>query len=150
MAAAWASIADVAELTGVTVTDAQLLQAQSQVELRVGRTYAAGTNIGARDLRWLKKAVAYQVVWMLDQADLLTRSDTNGAVIQDGQHIEVTKEGLTLAPLARVALKRLTWRGNRSVRTESTLAMVRGTGNPAALSVGAVYDYPGDRWHREV
>jgi len=150
MADPWATPADVAEIAGAEVTDAQIRQAQAVVELRVGRTAEATPHIRGRDLRWLKQAVAYQAVWMADQPDLFTRSETSGPVIQDGIHISQTPQAQTMAPLALVALRRLSWRGNRSVHTESTLRTVRGEANPAALGVGAVYDYDGyERWRSE-
>ncbi len=150
MGAPWANVTDVAEITGVGVTDAQLRLAQNQVELRVGRTSDA-TGIGARDLRWLKRAVAYQAVWAKDQPDLLTRSETDGAVIQDGVHINQTAQAQQMAPLAMVALRRLSWRGNRTVSVTSTLAGPRAIGaNPASLAVGAVFDYDGfENWRNE-
>lgn len=150
MGAPWATPEDVAEITGVTVNLAQLRLAQNQVELRVGRTSDA-TGIGSRDLRWLKRAVAYQAVWAKDQPDLLTRSETIGAVIQDGIHMSQTPEQQQMAPLALVALRRLSWRGNRTTYTRSTLAAApRGLANPAALAVGGVFDYEGyENWRRE-
>lgn len=150
MGAPWASVTDVAEITGVTVTDPQLLLAQNVVELRVGRTSDA-TGIGARDLRWLRRAVAYQAVWAAEQPDLLTRSETEGAVIQDGVHINQSAQAQQMAPLALVALRRLSWRGNRTVQAASTLAgPIRGLANPAALAVGGVFDYEGyEHWSSE-
>lgn len=150
MGAPWASVADVAEITGAGVTDAQLRQAQMQVELRVGRTSDA-TGIGARDLRWLKRAVAYQAVWAAAQPDLLTRSETTGAVIQDGIHVDQSAQAQQMAPLAMTALRRLSWRGNRAIVVNSTLAAApRAGANPATLAVGAVFDYDGyERWLNE-
>lgn len=150
MGAPWATVDDVAEVTGVTVTDTQLRLAQMQVELRVGRTSDA-TGIGSRDLRWLKKAVAYQAVWAKDQPDLLTRSETTGAVIQDGVHVQQSAQAQQMAPLALASLRRLSWRGNRTVSVTSTLAGPRAIGaNPASLAVGAVFDYDGyENWRNE-
>jgi hypothetical protein len=144
----WATAAEVTDITGETPAADVLLRAAADIELAVGRTQDA-TWIPARDLRWLKRAVAYQAAWLPSQPDHLTRSETTGAVIQDGAHVEVTKAGQRYAPLAISAMKRLTWRGNRSVHTESTLATKRG---PYALGVDGVvsiFDYQGETWHQE-
>lgn len=148
MADPWASDADVTEITGATVTPAQLAQAQTAIETVTGRTAEATARIGPRDLRWLKRAVAYQAVWMADQPDLFTRSTTTGPTIQDGAHVNLTADGQILAPLARRALKRLSWRGNRSVFTQSTLAAGGGGIRYDAEGVVAVHDYSWDRWRR--
>lgn len=147
--ARWATVAEVTEITSVTVTDQQLALANTVIELLVGRT-ADATAIRERDLRWLKRAVAFQAAWSVDQPDLLTRTETNQQ-IQDGQHATFRPDSHLLAPLARRALKKLSWKGTRSIYTESTLG---GPGrirmNPGAAAVGGVYDYVGERWRAEL
>lgn len=147
----WATATEVAEITGVTVTDAQLKAAQSVIELRIGRTETSpgglpSSWIHPRDLRWLKRAVAYQAAWMPAQPDYLTRSQTDGTVIQDGAHVNVTKAGQYLAPLAIVALKKLSWRGTRSIHTESTLSGTRGPYHLGVDGVVSVFDYQNEPW----
>lgn len=142
----WASTADVGEITGVTVTDDRLSLAAGVIEMVVGRTQDA-TWIPARDLRWLKRAVAYQAAWMESQPDYLTRSD----VVQSAQDgASATYKGAQdLAPLAKRALKRLTWRGNRSVHTESTLTERGGPYRLGVDGVVSVFDYQWDHWTQE-
>lgn len=154
--AAWAQASDVMTATGATVTDAQIVQAQAVIELRVGRTFATTlandgvtSKLRASALHWLSMAVAYQAAWMAAQPDLFTRSDIEG-ISQDGVVATFRgADGLTLAPLAKRALKRLKWRGPRSVQVESYFE--RGSfGLGSNLSgAAAVYDYPGELWVSE-
>lgn len=145
-AAAWATIAEVSEITGITVDDGQLARAQGVIELAVGRT-ADATHIGARDLRWLKRAVAYQAAWMKDQADYFTRLDVDRSS-QDGASQDY-RGRQDLAPLAKTALRKVTWRRSRSVSTESTVGgPYRGHYYLGVEGVFAVHDYPADAWRR--
>ena len=144
----WATPEEVAEIARVTPTAGVLALAQQSVELVVGRTSGA-THIPARDLRWLKRAVAFQAAWLPSQPDYLSRSTTKGAVIQDGAHVNVTPSGQVLAPLARRALKRLSWRGNRSVYTESTLGGTHGPHHVGVDGVVSIFDYQGEPWRQE-
>lgn len=144
---AWATAAEAAEITGSAPSAEILALAHGDIELAVGRTQEA-TWIAARDLRWLKRAVAYQAAWLPSQPDHLTRSQTTGSVIQDGAHVEVTRAGQKLAPLAISALKKLSWRGSRSVTVESA------SGRRAPYHLGidgvvSIFDYQGEQWQRE-
>ncbi|WP_018502990.1 hypothetical protein [Parafrankia discariae] len=113
----WATTADVAALTGVTVTDALLAQAQGVIDIHAGRTWADDlTRVGDRDRSWLALAVAYQAAWMAAQIDLFSRTEVT-AVNQDGmQYSPGHEDAMVLAPLARRSLRRLSWRRSRSVR----------------------------------
>lgn len=138
---AWATEAEVEEITGVVVTAAQLGQAQSMIELRVGRTEA--DPLKTRALHWLKLAVAYQAAWLPSQADVMGRSDVS-KVIQDGAHVDFRPDGVTLAPLARRALRRLGWKGTRSVRVQPAYDADRYPYLYAAEGVGGVHDFADD------
>lgn len=120
----WASTSDVTVITGAEVTDQQLAQAQGVIELLVGRTPEANPRMRSKDLTWLKRAVAWEAAWLGSKPDLLTQSDVN-SVNQDGATADLKPDAQILAPLARRALKRLSWRGNRSVFTPSTQHIVR-------------------------
>lgn len=143
---AWATVTDVSTITGSTVDAGQLARATSLIELAVGRT-EDNTFIPARDLRWLKRAVAYQAAWMLAQPDLLTKADVKSSS-QDGAW-QVYKGGQLLAPLAKKCLKKLTWRGNRSVHTESTLTTDSGHFYLGTEGIVSIFDYQWDRWRQE-
>jgi hypothetical protein len=72
----WVTAPRVRSITGVTVTEAQLSEGQSVVELYAGRTFA-GSNINQsirqKDLGWREKAVAYQTAWQNNQPGYLNR-----------------------------------------------------------------------------
>lgn len=114
----WATAQEVEDTTGVTVTNAQLLQAQALIELHANRTADMPTgSIRTRDLHWLKQAVCWQAAWASGQADLTTRS-AHTQFTQDGlQVVQPNQASVVLAPLAQRALKNLSWKGSRTVRT---------------------------------
>jgi hypothetical protein len=116
----WATAADVLSLTGATVTDAQLTQANGAIELHAGRLYTdAAARTGTRDLEWMRRATAYQAVWMASQPDVFTRLDYTEVAKETGAATKVTATAMTLAPLARKALARVSWLKSRSVHVRS-------------------------------
>jgi hypothetical protein len=119
VASSWASISEVADITGQTITQEQLLSAQSVIEITTNRTMAASGFIRTRDLLWLKRGVAYQAVWMASQPDLFSRTALS-EVSQDGFVAKFdSKASVYLGPLAQRALKNLSWVRSRSVRMQS-------------------------------
>ncbi len=123
--AEFASVAQVATLTGATVTPTTRLLAAQAVELASGLiedTLDERVDISARDLYFLRLACAYQAAWLNAQPDYLTR-DAASSVAQDGQSATGAHgDWLTLSPLARKATKRLSWRGTRNLATGSSSA----------------------------
>lgn len=112
----WADIAEIATLTGVTVDAPTRALAAAAVELSCGAiesvTRIYMTN---RDGYWLRQAVCFQAAWLYDQPDYLVRSAVT-EVQEDGQRaFSGNADWLTLAPLARKAIKRLSWRGTRTI-----------------------------------
>lgn len=114
----WAQAADVASITGVTVTDAQVMQAQAIIDMFSARTYDALSRIGTRDLHWLKLATAYQCVWMLSQPDLFTRLDF-ATIAAGSRPVQLKDDSLRIAPFAAKALKRCSWLRSRSLHVRS-------------------------------
>jgi hypothetical protein len=114
-AGTWAQIADVLAITGVTVTQLQLAQANAIIEIFARRTYAlAAPHTGTRDLEWMKRAVAFQAAWMPGQPDIWTRLDVT--MISEGRKsIGLKEQTLMVAPLARMALSRVSWQKSRSI-----------------------------------
>jgi hypothetical protein len=144
----WASESDVSEITGIAVSTETLARAQSVIEVIVGRTQSdlSTANMRAADLGWLKKAVAYQAAWMSDQADLFTRSSVEALGGSSGDSVKFSPDGQTLAPFARKALRRLGWKGTRSIYTPSTLWPDGPLRYPASEGVVAVHDYASEPW----
>lgn len=114
----WASVADILAVTGKAADAATRNMAANAVELLTGLVESVErTDLASRDAYWLKLAVAYQAAWLLSQPDYLERSAIASAS-QDGQSATMgNADWLVLAPLARKALKRLSWRGIRTANT---------------------------------
>lgn len=112
----WATTSDVLTLTGQSVTDAQVLQAQAVVEIYCGRTTDADAATSPRDLYWLKQAVAWQAAWTSEQVALHARSSFQ-IQSQDGVHVNLNSpHELHLAPLAARSIRNLSWfSSNRSL-----------------------------------
>ena len=140
---AWAQPADVLTLTGITVTDAVVLQAQTSIEVLTGRTFVTpSTSLSVRDLYWLKTAVAYQAAWLPQQVDLYSKAELSN-ISQDGMNITydpaTAGKALVCAPMARRAMRRLSWMGSRSLHTHPVGASRRSTTSA---------DYDGEQWQR--
>ena len=143
----WATSSDVTSLTGQTVTEAVVNQANAVIEVHSGRVYSLSgvsdpngvTNTGARDIEWMRRACAYQAAWMAAQPDMFTRLDLN-AVNQEGRAVGLKDYTLVLAPLAKRALDRVSWRKSRSLHVRSPFE----DGLGAAILGGPIIDYDDD------
>lgn len=112
----WCSLADVAAITGTSVTEAQLNAASSVISIYVNRSPAASATLTVRDLYWLAQACAWQARWQSQQPGYDQKSSVD-SVNQDNTQVAYGKEWqISLAPLAARALKNLSWKGSRSVR----------------------------------
>jgi hypothetical protein len=116
MAGTWCTTTDVANLTSVTVTDAQLLRAQGVIE-----TFedidpdAPGDHLSVRDRQRLRAATAYQAGWMFEQIEIEKRTDVAN-LSQDGQSWTYAHaDAAVLAPLAKRNLDRLSWNADGPV-----------------------------------
>lgn len=127
VASGWATADKVYTITGQTVTDDLLNEAQGVIELYAGRTFAgskANDSIRPKDKVWLEKAVAYQAIWQSQQPGYLTRHAIK-EVNQDGAQIVYAGSGesnntalIMLAPLAQRALKNVSWMRSRTIRVK--------------------------------
>jgi hypothetical protein len=121
------STAEVLALTGQTVTDDRITQAQGIISIKCGRDLSdalvfSGTGLAvlvpfARDQRLLKSAVAYQAAWMNAHPDTFLAADIT-QMTADGTSAVYKETGLYLAPLARVCLRRLSWQRTRSIHVD--------------------------------
>jgi hypothetical protein len=117
---AWATVGEVLTYTGIEVTEAEVQQAQFIVELFADTTEEASDagNISSKNLRFLRMAVAYQAAWITEHPDLFTHVDVS-TMLQDGLQFTRGNENATLlAPFARRAINRLSWRRNRSIKVK--------------------------------
>lgn len=121
----WATTAEILTAVGKTVTDATRNLAAQAIELKTGLIETVErTDISSRDRYWLKLAVAYQAAWLLTQPDYLDRHAVS-EVAQDGQRaVAANPDWLVLAPLARTAIKRLSWRAPRTSSTQGRTGII--------------------------
>lgn len=114
---AWATAAEALALTGRTVTDEQVAQAQAVIELFADVTQDADADQSAKTLRLLNRAVSWQAAWMATQIDVDARVDVT-TLSQDGTSTTFAgDDAQVLAPLAKRCLDRLPWKRSRSVWT---------------------------------
>ncbi len=120
--ATWASISEVQGYTGISVSQDHLTMAQGMIELFSDVIYnqtadASGAPlIGAKNFRLLKMATAYQAAWITDHPDLFTHTDIQ-SINQDGIfYVHQNENSYLIAPMARRALKRLSWMRNKNIR----------------------------------
>ena len=114
--AQFATLEQVAELTGATVDAPTRSLAAQAVELSTGLiegTLDTRLDVSDRDLYFLRLACAYQAAWLQGQPDYLTRNDVTASSF-DGQSATGGADWLKLSPMARTAIKRLSWAGTRS------------------------------------
>ncbi|MCX4704355.1 hypothetical protein [Streptomyces sp. NBC_01373] len=118
MVDAWATPQQVLDATGVSVTDAELTRAQASIDMFSNRVYADLSKIRARDLYWLRLAVAYQAAWEKSQFDLNSRLDAS-QVQQDGVVASLGDKAMSLGPRAKQALQRCSWMRSRTIHVRS-------------------------------
>jgi len=117
MTATWATIEDITEVTGKTVSLAVRNLAAQSIELHTGAIESVPrVDMSRRDAYWLRQAVCFQAAWLAPTPDYLERNDIT-MTSQDGASASGGPDWMTLAPLARKAIKRLSWRGMRTVFT---------------------------------
>lgn len=134
----WATTADVLSLTGATPGQPIVDQANAQIEVAAGRIYTdAVTHTGTRDQEWMRRAVCYQAAWIPSQPDIYGRLELE-AVSATGRPVPIVPTALTLAPLAKRALNRVSWVRSRSLHVRSPFA-----DGPGPIST-AIMDYDDD------
>lgn len=122
MATKWCTIENVAEITGITVTETQRNIAVRTLETMIGLIEDVDRpDINDRDLYFLKLATAYQAAFVSRSPDFFERADVTSAS-QDGESANFRNvDAHVLAPMARKSIRRLSWRaltrpGDRSPR----------------------------------
>lgn len=114
----WCMVSVIADVTGKTVTALDRNIAAAALELNTGLIESVPrVDMSRYDRYWLRQAVAFQAAWLVAQPDYLERNAIASAS-QDGQSAAMgNPDWLVLAPLARKALKRMSWRGVRTIET---------------------------------
>lgn len=112
----FAEVADITAITGVTVDEGERTRAAIVIETLTGLIESVDRpDISDRDRYYLKLATAFQAAWMHDHPDLYSREDVTSAS-QDGESVTFRNvDAHTIAPLARKAIKKLSWAGRRVV-----------------------------------
>ena len=107
----WASVALVADVTGVTVTEREIKTATAIIVDLTGLIEGVSRpDMSDRDKLFLGHAVAWEAVWIRDNPDLFSRADVVAAS-QDGESVTFRNvDAHILAPLARKSIRRLSWR----------------------------------------
>lgn len=111
----WTTAEAVLALTGVTVDAKAIVQARSIIEVKTGVLMEQFPLLWGRDRVWLARAVGYQAAYMSEHPDLFSLVDAS-SIGQDGQSMSGVGAWLTLAPLAKATLRRLSWKGSHSTR----------------------------------
>lgn len=102
-------------------------QAISTIETITGVFFTAiyrEGELSVGDAAWLKKAALYQIMFVLENPDVLSRTAVS-SISQDGLSMSAT-DGLTfvLAPLAKRALNNCSWAKSGTVRVSPASATV--------------------------
>lgn len=115
----WATPADVLNLLDQEVTNSLVIVANTIIEILSARIYTlAAPRTGTRDIEWMKRAVAFEAVWITGQPDFFTRLDVN-AITEGRRSIGVKELSMILAPMAKMALRRVSWLRTRSLHVRS-------------------------------
>lgn len=103
------------ELTGVTVTDETIGQAQAIVEVVSGRPESTVTKLA--DRAWLEYAVCWQAAYMSSNAHVFEQANVK-RVEQDRSMVEFGDQLYAVSPLVIQAVKRVSWNRSRSFGTK--------------------------------
>jgi hypothetical protein len=114
---AWATLQQVKDVTGKDVTDEALAVASSVITTYAGADdEAPDGTISGRDLRILRRATAWQAIWMPNQPGHLEHRGVDYSPSTDGASSDRRSQAdQDLAPLAQRELKNLSWFGTRAV-----------------------------------
>lgn len=112
----WATAIEASAITGMNITQSQLVTAQEILEIWVGDIDEKRiANVKSRDVKLLKKAVAYQAAWMQSKPALFERSDVDHVIQESYQFVKADQETHVLAPLAKASIMKLSWRRARTI-----------------------------------
>lgn len=112
----WATPVEASSITGLNITQSELDIAQGILELWVGDIDEKRLpKVKSRDVKLLKKAVSYQAAWMQSKPALFERSDVDNVIQESYQFVKGDQDTHVLAPLAKNAIMKLSWRRARTI-----------------------------------
>jgi hypothetical protein len=114
----FATTTQVFNLTSANVNESLISRAQSIIEVYVGRLEEYVTNDD--DLEYLKRAVAYQAAYMLNNEDIVFEQIAASTISQNDSVVTFKsgdQNSPWIAPLAIMACKRLSFLKTRFIRT---------------------------------
>lgn len=106
---------EVLELTGYTVSAADIKRAQYIIESYVGREESAVED--PNDKALLGRATGYQAAYMNKNGDMVFEQIGAKYLGQNNSVVTFEDDSPFVAPLAKIACRKLSWRGSRSVKT---------------------------------
>lgn len=126
--ATWTTAEQATAITNQSLTTGDLEAANAILEIWVGVTPDLKERLRPRDVRLLEKAEAFQAAWMKYKPALLERSDTDRVIQDTLQYDKGDRDMHVMAPLAKAAIQRLSWRSARTIDplTPSQAAVLRG------------------------
>lgn len=114
----FATINDVSTITGKLVTDGLISRAQSLLEMYVNKSEAEITK--TKDIALMKKAVAYQCAYMVNNEEIVFEQIAARAISQNDSYITFRNNEVSapwIAPLALITCNRLSFARSRTVVT---------------------------------
>lgn len=110
----WATPAQIKTVTGYEPSAEERDRAVATLETMTGLIESVDRpDISDRDRHFLKLMLAYQAAFMADNPDLFSRADVTSAS-QDGESANFRNpDSHLLAPLARKAIRKLSWQARR-------------------------------------
>jgi hypothetical protein len=124
----WATIQQVTDQTGKTVDTADLALASSIIDTYAGTDpEMPEASLTARDRATLRKATAWQAVWIAGQPGYLEHRGVDYSPTADGTSAQRKSQAdQDLAPLAQRELKNLSWIGTQVVNLRSQRSVPKG------------------------
>lgn len=107
---AFVTPAEVETLTGRTPTADTITLAETVMDIHAGRAQEVWPYLSDADQRTLRYAIAFQAVWLDAHPEAVSSMDVESASQLDQSVTPTDADALTLAPLARRVLRRLSWR----------------------------------------
>jgi hypothetical protein len=112
----WCTPRDVLTLTGKVVDTDDIERAAGIIDSYTGAADLTVSKLSTRNRRALRNATAYQAAWMAGQFDTFDRHDVTSLSTEQGSFTPRDVTSMTLAPLAKTALRRTSWSGSRTER----------------------------------